>query len=196
MDIVKAFSESKLEIIVDIRQIIGVENTIKLVEKCGGTQLHIPMMKRVFKSERDASIYADYESGFSYRALAVKYELASATIRDIVNAERKHSRGTAYSKEILISESEMEVISDLRQIIGIENTINLIKILGSSQIYIPKMSTVLRQEREQCIYKEYNNGVKCKEIAKKYSVSEMSVRNLVKKQLKNNKDKMNNYRRE
>lgn len=183
MDIVKAFSESKLEIIVDLIQVIGIENTIKLVEQCGGTQMHIPMANRVFKSERDALIYADFKTGYTFRALSIKYNLAAATIREIVNVERKHSHDIS-SKETSIMESKMEVISDLRQVIGIKSTIDLVEVLGNSQIYIPQMNTVIRKEREQSIYKDFDSGASYKEIAKKYSVSEMSVRALIKKRKK------------
>lgn len=50
--------------------------------------------------------------------------------------------------------------------------------------YIPQMNTVIRKEREQSIYKDFDSGASYKEIAKKYSVSEMSVRALIKKRKK------------
>lgn len=184
MDKVKAFSESKIYIIRDLNEIIGIEKAIRFIEMYGGTQIHLPMVGSVFKKERDSAIYSDFEAGFSFRALAVKYNLAAATIRDIVKKERKLHRPTIESKEKAVSESDNELITELNQVIGTESTITLIEKLGGQQLYIPQMNTVLRDERNKCIYAEFNKGVSFKEISKKYSVSEMCVRDIIKRKLK------------
>lgn len=187
MDKIKAFSESKIDLIMDLNEMIGIEKTIRFIEMYGGIQFRLPMAESVFKNERDSAIYADFEAGFSFRALAVKYSLAAATIRDIVKKGRKLQRTTIESKEKAVSESDNENIAELRRIIGTKSTITLIEKLGGQQLYIPQMSTVLRDERNKCIYAEFNKGKSFKEISQKYSVSEMCIRDVVKKEMSKNK---------
>ena len=71
--------------------------------------------------------------------------------------------------------------------IGIKNFIQLIKMLGGTSWYIPKLDTVLSEARKRKIKREYNNYNK-KELALKYGVSERTVFDIVKdskpKQLK------------
>ena len=93
MDEMKAISESDNEVIADLRRIVGVKNTAEIVKQCGGAFLYIPLMKSLVKEERDKAIYSDYLSGASYKEIALKHSLATATVRDIINNERKLEHG-------------------------------------------------------------------------------------------------------
>lgn len=93
MDKLKAIENSDQETITALNDVIGVENTVKLLENFGGAFLYIPLLKSVTKEERNNSIYTDYMSGMSFRELARKYSLAEASIRDLVNKMRRNTHG-------------------------------------------------------------------------------------------------------
>lgn len=92
MDELKAIAESELELIEDLRNIIGVENTAALIKCFGGTQMYIPQMNTVVKNIRDKAIYSDFESGLSFREIAINYSLSEMTVRDLVGKERRSKR--------------------------------------------------------------------------------------------------------
>ena len=133
-------------------------------------------------------IYADFEKGHSFLNLSIKYGLASATIRDIVKRERKLKKSIR-SKETAVIESDDETIVALRQTIGVNSTLAIIEKLGGRQIYLPQENTIIREERESCIYNDFNNGLSFREIAVRYSVSEAQARYIVKKRMKKCKNK-------
>lgn len=92
MDEMKAISESDNEVVADLRQIVGVENTAKIIKQCGGAFLYIPQMKTVLKTERDKAVYIDFSNGLSYKQIALKYSISELTARDIVQRERKSKK--------------------------------------------------------------------------------------------------------
>lgn len=79
MDEMKAISESDNEVVADLRQIVGVENTAKIIKQCGGAFLYIPQMRTVLKTERDKAIYADFNAGSSFKQIALKYGISELT---------------------------------------------------------------------------------------------------------------------
>ena len=74
-----------------------------------------------------------------------------------------------------ISESDNEVVADLRQIVGVF-------------LYIPKMRTVLKAEIDKAIYADFGAGLSFKQIALKYGISEITARDLVQEERKSKKD--------
>lgn len=93
MDKIKAVSESTIETVADLRRIIGISNTISLIEKCGGSFIYVPQMNTVLKNERDKAIYSDFNKGISYKQIALKYGISELTVRDIVKRERRNKNG-------------------------------------------------------------------------------------------------------
>lgn len=89
MDELKAIEESTIDVIVDLRLSIGSENTAKLIKMCGGTQVYIPQMDTVLKSERDRLIFEDFNNGSSMKEIATKYSISEMTVRDLIRKERK-----------------------------------------------------------------------------------------------------------
>ncbi|TCO70662.1 Mor transcription activator family protein [Marinisporobacter balticus] len=69
-----------------VAEIIGKENTQKLILEFGGTILYIP--KEGFKSERDQKIIAEYD-GYNAKKLAKKYALCEKQIKNIVERSKK-----------------------------------------------------------------------------------------------------------
>lgn len=67
---------------------------------------------------------------------------------------------------------------ELAEIIGLDAYKKLIEHFGGCQLYIPKLETILKEVRNKEI-KENFNGFNYRELAKKYHVSEMTVRKIV-----------------
>lgn len=72
------------EIIKDISDVIGKENTIKFVERFSGEQLYIPDIKRVSMRERNNRIVSDFKKGLSFTDLKNRYRLSERRIRYII----------------------------------------------------------------------------------------------------------------
>ena len=81
--------------------------------------------------------------------------------------------------EILI-ESLHEDLHNMVDIIGIDNFIKIVKIYGGSAIYIPTYKTILIQERNKNIIKEYD-GSNISYLRKKYNLTNSQIRKLLKK---------------
>jgi Mor family transcriptional regulator len=70
-----------------VAEIIGKENTEKLIYEFGGTVLYIP--KQGFKSERDKKIIREY-NGYNSKKLARKYHLCEKQIKNIVGRRNEN----------------------------------------------------------------------------------------------------------
>ena len=68
------------------------------------------------------------------------------------------------------------------EIIGIERLLELAKVYGGTQIYIPKPEELLKNRKYKAISEEFD-GTNIKELAKKYRVSESTVYRLVRDQI-------------
>ncbi|MBF8984527.1 DNA-binding protein [Lutibacter sp. B2] len=69
-----------------VAEIIGKDNTKKLMYEFGGTILYIP--KGGFKSERDKQILEEYD-GYNTKQLAKKYDLCEKQIKNIIRRREK-----------------------------------------------------------------------------------------------------------
>ena len=69
-----------------VAEIIGRENTKKLMYEFGGTIIYIP--KDGFKSERDEKILEEYD-GYNTKRLAKKYDLCEKQIKNIIRRRSK-----------------------------------------------------------------------------------------------------------
>lgn len=83
----------------------------------------------------------------------------------------------------MLDELKMEDIADeqqkaLAELIGIENYKKLVEVYGgSSSIYIYKRDSFLRTLRDKKIKEEFKGNYK--ELAQKYNLTEMAIRNIV-----------------
>lgn len=62
--------------------------------------------------------------------------------------------------------------------IGINAYLNLIAICGGTYLYIPKFDSIERNLRNEQIKKEFT-GYNFKQLARKYNLTEVTIRNLV-----------------
>ncbi|MCM1508503.1 MAG: hypothetical protein NC177_15440 [Ruminococcus flavefaciens] len=87
MNNIQLISECKNETVSELADILGLENTCKLIDKFGGSQLYIPQMERICREYRNHDIYGDFLSGMNYRDLTNKYSMSEMALRKIVKAE-------------------------------------------------------------------------------------------------------------
>ena len=77
-----------------------------------------------------------------------------------------------------ISDITLDMISEphreLAEIMGVNNFVKFVEILGGRTIYIPKIESLLRPARDINIKSEFNGG-NYAELAKKYNLSERRV---------------------
>ena len=69
---------------------------------------------------------------------------------------------------------------ELAETIGLEAYRKLVEHFGGSSIYINKIDTVIRSERNNEICRKFN-GSNYRELAKEYGFSETGIRNIINK---------------
>lgn len=73
-------------------------------------------------------------------------------------------------------EDLIEPYKTIAEIIGIENTLELAQIFGGGEpVYFPQLKSLHRPARNRQIIEEFN-GYNFKELAKKYDLTEMTIR--------------------
>ncbi len=92
-DVKQIISECQNETVLELVQVLGVGNTVRLLEVFGGSQLYIPRLETLTKNEyRNSMICTDCMNGMSYRAVASKYGLSEMAIRKIVAVKKKNGQ--------------------------------------------------------------------------------------------------------
>ncbi len=89
----------------------------------------------------------------------------------------------AKNVETVTIESLPEDLQMIAEIFSIEVALKLSENFGGMRIYIPKIESVLRINRDNQIRKEFN-GANHRPLAKKYKISETWIRDIVKKPAK------------
>ncbi|MDE6020169.1 MAG: hypothetical protein K2H01_04105 [Ruminococcus sp.] len=72
-----------------------------------------------------------------------------------------------------------ELVKELIELIGEENTLKITKAYGGETVYIPKCEKSLLQARAYEIYSQYLAGTCIKALGKRYGLSEKTIRNIV-----------------
>lgn len=81
-------------------------------------------------------------------------------------------------KEVAI-EDIPESYQDLAANIGIEALLRLAAFLGGTTTYIPKIDCLVLAARDRLIIREFDKGVKPKEIAIKFDLTDVWVRKVI-----------------
>ena len=82
--------------------------------------------------------------------------------------------------EDIILEELPEVYQHLAGLIGVENMLKVAEAFGGGEsIYFPKLEAIHRPARDKKIIAEFN-GYNFKKLAKKYGLSEIRIRSIVK----------------
>jgi len=85
----------------------------------------------------------------------------------------------------IISTCRNETVSELVELIGVENTIAVVKYFSGNQIYIPKFRNLAKDYRDNEIYHDYQIGMSYKALSAKYELTANAVRNIVAEKRKN-----------
>lgn len=85
----------------------------------------------------------------------------------------------------IISECRNETVAELVDLIGVENTVTVVKYFNGNQIYIPKFRKFAKEYRDSEIYVDYKKGIGYKALSAKYKLKENTVRNIVAVRKKN-----------
>ena len=88
----------------------------------------------------------------------------------------------------IISECRNETVAELVDLIGVENTVTVVKYFNGNQVYIPKFRKLAKEYRDSEIYEDYKNGIGYKALSAKYKLKENTVRNIVAVKRKNEHD--------
>ncbi len=67
---------------------------------------------------------------------------------------------------------------ELAETVGLAAYKKLVEHFGGCQLYIQKLETISKEIRNQEIKKSFN-GSNCRELAKKYNLSEVTIRKIV-----------------
>ncbi|MGN0593170.1 MAG: Mor transcription activator family protein [Ruminococcus sp.] len=79
----KADRERKL--VKELIELIGAENTRKIVQMYGGNNIYIPKCEKSAFQKRDYEIYHQFLAGISLKELGKRYGLTERNIRNIVH---------------------------------------------------------------------------------------------------------------
>ncbi|MDE5557020.1 MAG: hypothetical protein K2J32_04910 [Ruminococcus sp.] len=85
----------------------------------------------------------------------------------------------------IILECRNETVAELVDLIGVENTVIVVKYFNGNQVYIPKFRKLAKEYRDSEIYGDYKNGIGYKVLSAKYKLKENTVRNIVAVRKKN-----------
>lgn len=81
--------------------------------------------------------------------------------------------------EYLTKKDVPESVKDVVDVIGIDAFKDLVKLAGGSLLYIPNESNLVKPIRNRRIKEEFKGSYK--DISMKYGISEIQVRNIIKK---------------
>ncbi len=72
-----------------------------------------------------------------------------------------------------------EVYQQLAELVGVENMLRIARVFGGGEsIYFPKLEAIHRPARDKKIIEDFN-GYNFRQLAKKYQLSEMRIRAIV-----------------
>ena len=114
------------------------------------------------------------QHGDNYRAIIN----SGREMNDEINMPRQLHWLADEKDHILDDDTRDVVIRELIDIIGYDNTVKLVSYFGGTAIYIPKIDRAFRTLRNRRIMREFD-GVNSKYLARKFGVSESTVRSIV-----------------
>ncbi len=82
-------------------------------------------------------------------------------------------------EELVVSDDFPEGVKDFVEVLGIDVAMDIVDYCGGSMLYFPSKRSVVRCARNRVIRSEFN-GANYRELARRFEISEMQVRNIVK----------------
>lgn len=96
-DMETAVLQSNNETIQELTALIGVKNTVALIQEYGGSSLYIPLPRTLERLIRNQEIYRGFLDGISYTKLGKMYGVASNTVHEIVYNMQKAEKEEAFT---------------------------------------------------------------------------------------------------
>ncbi len=82
-----------------------------------------------------------------------------------------------------LNEVELEHLNEeqreVAEIIGLDNYIELVRLLGGSYVYVPMSNTLVKEARNRAIRSEFDGDYKL--LARKYQLTTTQIRNILEK---------------
>ena len=72
----------------------------------------------------------------------------------------------------------IEILAFMYEIVGEEKFLEIIRMYGGSNLYIPTYKSVVRSSRNREIAKRYN-GINASQLAREYGITVNQIRNIV-----------------
>lgn len=85
-------------------ELIGIDNTLTLAGKMGGSNIYIPKIETLYRGIRDKKIFDEF-TGSNYAALSKKYGITERRVRNIVKEFMKKGN---YNKKSFKKDSSIE----------------------------------------------------------------------------------------
>lgn len=67
-----------------VAELVGLEKAIEIVKHFGGSTLYIPKIDCCHRYSRNQKIVRDYKSGLTYSQIAIRYNLTTVSVRNII----------------------------------------------------------------------------------------------------------------
>lgn len=87
----------------------------------------------------------------------------------------------------VISGCRNETVAELVDLIGVENTIIVVKHFSGTQVYIPRFKNLAKECRDLEIYEDYKKGISYNALSTKYELTATAIRNIVAEKKKGGK---------
>lgn len=85
----------------------------------------------------------------------------------------------------VISKCRNETAAELVDLIGVENTVVVVKHFSGTQVYIPKFKNLAKEYRNSEIYEDYKKGISYNALSTKYELTVTAIRNIIAEKKKN-----------
>lgn len=87
----------------------------------------------------------------------------------------------------VISKCKNETTVELVDLIGVENTVAVVKHFSRTQVYIPQMKNISKEYRNQNIYKDFLSGMSYIKLNNKYGFNKISLKRIIKSETEKRK---------
>lgn len=79
----------------------------------------------------------------------------------------------------IVMNTDNETAAELVDLIGAENTLSIIERFGGGFIYIPRLQTISKDERNRAIYSDFLTGMTVSQLQPKYGLSGTTIRDII-----------------
>lgn len=170
---------------------LNIEIALKVLEILAGEKVYFPKLDSVLNSIRDMMIKQEFE-GSNYKELALKYNLSTRKIREIIKEDIEpllldqrllEEKKTEFNSDSSLLDRfkdklKIEELPEVYQLIAyefdIETALKVAETFGGQSIVFMKMETVFRQYRDREIKRRFD-GNNLRQLAKEYNLTQNRI---------------------